>query len=138
MEEEMKKMEFVDAIAFDLDAIMNFVFQNKQKDKSSEIREVWDKNGEGNLEMVQKSMAEVRSDNLGAIANIRYDLVKILIEEVASIGMINDNVDDVELNEGETYAGVPMVTELGQMLALNTLQKEGMIINLDSKKAENE
>lgn len=142
MEEEMKQLS-IDAVAFDLEAIMDFVFQNKNKDKSSEIREVWDKNDEGTLEMVQKSLAEVKSDNLGAIANIRYDLVKVLIEEVASIGMFND--DEVEedkikdtLEDDETYVGAPVVTTLGQMLALNTLQREGMLINLERKNTEND
>lgn len=142
MEEEMKQLS-IDAVAFDLEAIMDFVFQNKNKDKSSEIREVWDKNDEGTLEMVQKSLAEVKSDNLGAIANIRYDLVKVLIEEVSSIGMFNDDEVDEDkikdtLEDDETYVGAPVVTTLGQMLALNTLQREGMLINLERKNTEND
>lgn len=134
MDEEIKDIS-IDAVAFDLEAIMDFVFQTKTKNKSSEIREVWDKNEEGSLEMVQKSLAEVKSDELGAVANIRYDLVKIMLEEVASIGMVNDedNPEDLGVEQNETYAGSPIVTTLGQMLALNTLQKEGMLINLERK-----
>lgn len=131
----------IDAVAFDLEVIMDFIFQNKTKDKSSEIREVWDKNEDGSLEMVQKSLAEVKSDNLGAIANIRYDLIKMLIEEVSGIIVRNEGESDVEiegLNEGDVFAGDPFIVTLGQMLAINTLQKEGMLINVISKNGENE
>lgn len=141
MEDEMKQIS-IDAIAFDLEAIMDFVFQTNTKNKSSEIREVWDKNEEGSLEMVQKSLAEVKSDELGAVANIRYDLVKILIEEVSSIGMVNDSgeekMEELGVDEDEIYVGAPVVTNLGQMLALNTLQKEGMLINLERKDSQND
>lgn len=140
--DQEKRSVSIDAVAFDLESIMNFIFQNKVKDKSSEIREVWDKNNEGTLEMVQKSLAEVKSDNLGTMANIRYDLIKTLIEQVSSISMISEsNIDDdgdVNLEDDELFAGSPLITELGQMLAINTLQKEGMLINLDSKKIEDE
>lgn len=141
MEDEMKQIS-IDAIAFDLEAIMDFIFQTNTKNKSSEIREVWDKNAEGSLEMIQKSLAEVKSDELGAVANIRYDLVKILIEEVSSIGMINDSseekIEELGIDEDEIYVGAPVVTNLGQMLALNTLQKEGMLINLERKDSQND
>ena len=140
MEQEREGIN-LDAVAFDLETIMNFIFQNKTKDKSSEIREVWDKNSEGTLEMVQKSLAEVKSDNLGTMANIRYDLIKTLIEEVSSISMVSEkdtDEEEMDLDEGEVFVGAPFITELGQMLAINTLQKEGMLIKLDSKTIEDE
>lgn len=139
---DKEKSVSIDAVAFDLEAIMNFIFQNDTKDKSSEIREVWEKGSSENLEMVQKSLAEVKSDNLGTMANIRYDLVKLLIDYVAGISMVNEagseSTDENVFEDDEIFAGTPLITDLGQMLAMNTLQKEGMLINLNSKETEDE
>lgn len=141
MEQEIVESE-VNAISYDLNAIIDFIFQNDQKSKSSEIREVWDKSEvDGNLEMIQKSLAEVKNDELSAIANIRYDLVKTLINQINEISMIMDDTTQEELEgleESETYAGEPVVTTLGQLMAMNTLRREGMIINAKIKDVEND
>lgn len=122
----------VDAYAFDLDAIFDFVFKESSKAKSSEIRQVYDKSeSTGDLELVQKSMAEVKTDELNSSANIRYDFLKLLIDEVSSISITDEDISEKE--EDENVVGTPYVETLGQMMAINTLQEAGIIINLATK-----
>ena len=144
MDDTMKENNngFINEIVFDLSAIIDFIFDSDKKSKTSEIREVWDGTGGSNLQMIQKTMAEVKSDELSAIANIRYDLLKLLINEVNSISVLNigdseGDIDPEELDENSVYVGEPFVETFGQMLALNTLQKEGIIIN-NTKTAKND
>lgn len=141
MGEELTNSDFLTAIAFDLNAIIDFIFEGSNRQKTSEIKEIFEKDaGSGRLELVQKIMTEIKNNDLSAIANIRYDLIKMLIEEISSIGMFADKVDELaptDVPEDEIYAGEPIITTLGQMIALNTLQKEGMISNIVAKE-ENE
>ena len=84
--------------------------------------------------MAAKYFTEIKSDELSAVANIKYDLLKLLINEVNSITLLQvaetdaENIDDT-LDEDNVYVGEPFVETFGQMLAINTLQKEGIIIN---------
>lgn len=66
-----------------------------------------------------------------------------MINEVNTISVLNvaDGEGDVnpeELDENSVYVGEPFIETFGQMLALNTLQKEGIIINTKFLKDDEE
>lgn len=132
---------YMEAMVFDLDKIFDFVFQDNTKSKSSEIRQLYDKNdSSGDLELIQKSMAEIKTDELSASANIRYDFIKLLIDNVSHISMDhnfsefeNMGVDTENLKDNDDVAGTLYFETLGEILALNTLKTRGMIKTIDTK-----
>ena len=123
MDEEVIKID-ISSLAYDLNAILDFVWQKQNKGKTSEITEVYNKNTSGDLELVEKSLSEIKSENLDEVATIRYDLIKQLIQETNNI-LMEENED------GETTS--PMINTLGNTLSLNTLLNEGMLISVDLK-----
>lgn len=135
--DEEKQID-VGAFAYDLNAIMDFVLQNKNK--SSEIREIYEKNAEnGSLELKQKSLAEVKNEEMPSAATIRYDLVKRMMEQINGI-IMHDGADDMFLDdEDESEPSVddeegertPVITSLGETIAINTMLNEGMLINVN-------
>lgn len=131
MAEDMVRVD-ISTLAYDLNAIMDFIFQNKNKEKSSEIREVYDKDELGDLKLVQKSLVEIKQESLDAASNIRYDFIKYLIEQVNSIIMV-DEAEGEEPLEIENEVTSPIITHLGETFALNTLFNEGMLTNIDLK-----
>ena len=131
MEDDTIKVD-ISTLGFNLSAIMDFVFQNQHKEKSSEIREVYDKNDAGNLELIQKTLAEVKTQNLDTAASLRYGLIQYLIDQVSQVVM-GDNEQD-EINDEDEYGfDNPSFVTLGQVFAMNTLINEGMLINVDLK-----
>ena len=131
---------YMEAMVFDLEKIFDFVFQDSTKGKTSEIRQVYDKSDTtGDLELVQKSMAEVKTDELSASANIRYDFIKLLVDNISQVGMEPDldelgtaDIDDEE-KENLNVVGSIYFNSLGQIIALNTLKTTGMIKTIDIK-----
>lgn len=123
----------VSSLAYNLSAIIDFIFEQSNSEKSSEIREVYEKGTARELELVQKSLAEVKSGNLDTAATIRYDIIRKLLDQVDGILMI-DNFNDDEMptnNSMDSDLSEPILSHLGELFALNTLINEGMLFNTD-------
>lgn len=117
----------VSTLAYNLNTIMDFIFQATAKEKSSEIKEIYDANLSP-LSLSQKILTEIKSENLNVESNIRFDLVRQLMSDVGGILM----TDEFDPSEGEVYEE-PRITNLASTFALNTLINEGMLINIDLK-----
>ena len=123
--------------AYDLNAIVDFIFQNQNKEKRSEIQEIYSKDPETkDFELVQKTLTETKNEELTAAASIRYDLVKMLIEQVNSIMLYPDYLDidedgDIDSEDEINTEAAPHYNTLGETFALNTLTNEGMLISVN-------
>ena len=133
MDEKIIKID-VSTLAYNLNAILDFVFQNDLKEKSSEIRETYDTNkSNGSLELVKKTMAEVKTEKIDAATTLRYDLIKHLMSQADSV-LLGDNTIGEDITDIDEIVGSennPMATTLGEIFALNTLFNEGMLTNID-------
>lgn len=143
MKENNDKMVIdVSALAYDLNAITDFIFQsNKNKDKTVVIKEQYvpSENGKG-LILNGKEITETKTEESGGIASIRYDLVRTLIERANNI-IIND-FDDIDIEEitgqSDINATTPLLSTLGDTFAINTLLREGMLVKMDLNDLEDE
>lgn len=118
----------ISTLAYNLNAIMDFVFQTTAKEKTSEIKEIYDKDKEASLGLSQKILTEVKSENLNAESNIRFDLIRQLMSDLNGILM----TDEYDPEMGEVFEE-PKITNLASTFALNTLINEGMLINMNIK-----
>lgn len=137
-ENKPKRVVDVSTLAYDLNAIMDFVFANKNKTKTNEIKEIYEMSADGALKLVQKAMTENKVDDGGTVASVRYDLVKSLMERVNDI-IMDDYVDSIDGDDEpmENLVTAPMIAHLGDTFAINTLLREGMLVNMDLNEFDN-
>lgn len=128
----------ISTLAYDLNAIVDFIFQNNSKDRTTELHETYAKNETtGDIELVNKTISEIKTENLDKITTVRYNLVKDIMDQVNDISMYSDvdfGDDDIESfseNMEKDEAAVPMFSSMGETFCLNTLLREGMLTNIN-------
>lgn len=136
MDEQSRRVVDVSTLAYDLNAIMDFILQDKTKDKKTEIKEIYGKDENGNLILQNKELIETKSEESGGIASMRYDLVRHLIDKADSIIMNDFDMEDIE--DEALEASSPIMSTLGDTFAINTLLKEGMLVNMNFNEVDKE
>lgn len=105
-------MEEKEGFVFDLNAMMNFVFEPNISSRSinSEIIETYEQNDTTlEMEMTNKVMREVKDDDFSNENTIRYDLLKLFITTLLTVDGDENNLS------------------LGESVIINTLVNEKII-----------
>lgn len=107
-----------DGIIFDINKITNFIFGNPN-DKTNEIEivEEYGAKGDNPMELLNKTIKEVKVNDYTGQNSIRYDMIKMFIE-------ILDSIEDTN------------IMSLGQAITYNTMQAYELI--KDVKNLDNE
>lgn len=108
--DKMDNIKFNENLAYDMDAIINFIFNDDARDSSVEITESQVADGDGKLVTEGKVIHEVKSSD-GNKCTIKYDMVKLFI----------DVINNVEVDQEV------MPLSLGERMILNTMVCQGMI-----------
>lgn len=112
---------------FDLNNILRFVEHSaKNERRNKDITEVYDVNDGKKASLKQKTIKEFTAQGDIQNDNIRYDLVKTLIQYL---------LDSDGMAEGED-GSVSEVFNTGTMICMNTLMKEGLLISIPIEEQE--
>ena len=87
-EKDEKKVMNISTMAYDLNAINDFIFQaNKVKNKTSEITDSYERNSTGDMVLKNRTMKENKNEATSDAVSIRYSLVSMLLDRVNNILM---------------------------------------------------
>lgn len=103
-------------LAYDLSAIVDFIFNEGERDNSVEITETQVSNESGNLVTESKVTHELKSTDSNKYT-IKYDMIKLFM----------DVMNNVEVDQ-ET---VPL--SFGETMILNTMLSEGLLKEVNTE-----
>lgn len=93
------------AYVLNLENIINFIFEDDERNSDSEITEMYVMDEDSkNLSLSTKQMREVKSSDVSNYQTIRYDIMKMLMDRLFDI-------ENEELTFGETVVVNTMLTE---------------------------
>ena len=93
------------AYILNLENIVNFVFENDERNGDSEITELYVMDEKTkNMSLSSKQMREVKSGDASNYQTIRYDMIKMLMDRLFDI-------ENEELTFGETVVVNTMLTQ---------------------------
>lgn len=124
--------------ALDLSKINEFIFSSQtEKNSETNISEVYAKVDEANndnLKLVSKEIAENKTNGNASIDNIKYDMIKMMLDLILGIGGNGKNngmfIDQPFHNEKTSSTDSMSV---GEIIAFNTFVNEGFLININQK-----
>lgn len=122
----MEYIEFDDKqYAIDMSKLMQWVAKtpSNEKNVTTSISHLWPLMEDENDNSVQKEITETKSTLNENMNNVRYDFVRILVNTLLS---------PVYNSDGMPLKAVSLSDlSFGQMIAFNSLVKEGIIIELN-------
>lgn len=104
------------------DKFFDLITKKNQNEKNNEatITEIWQPDGNGDLQMVNKEMVDNKYDINNHLCGLRYDFINGLINQVLSV---------YSTDEGETFKNESQMS-FGQKIIFDTFVNEGVIYEL--------
>lgn len=96
---------------FDMNAIVNFIFDQGENMEESEIVDTYGSDDENNLILAQRQIREGKTSDMTSKNTIKYDFIKMFIEYV-----INSDYSD---------------PSFGETIMFNTMLNEGLLKKID-------